>query len=107
MAERKPRATKEEALKVKIEANLASQAKLVEKLEELKTTEEGLKQELTDIKNAAKLAEKEAAKAAKKAEKAAERAALKAAKAKAEKDLMKAIKKSGLSMEDVKEKLGI
>ena len=43
----------------------------------------------------------------KKVEKAVERKALKAAKAKAEKELMKAIKKSGLSMEAVKEKLGI
>ena len=107
MAERKPRATKEEALKAKIEANLAAQAKLIEKLEGLKATEGELKEELADIQNAAKIAEKEAAKAAKKAEKAAERAALKAAKAKAEKDLMKAIKKSGLSVDDVKEKLGI
>ena len=107
MAERKPRATKEEALKAKIEANLAAQAKLVEKLEGLKAIETELKEELADIQNAAKIAEKEAAKAAKRAEKAAERAALKAAKAKAEKDLMKAIKKSGLSVEDVKEKLGI
>lgn len=43
----------------------------------------------------------------KKAEKAAEAKARKAAKAKAEKELLKAITKSGLSMEDVKEKLGI
>ena len=96
MAERKPRATREESLKAKIEANLAAQAKLVEKLEELKAVEAGLKSELADIHSAAK-----------KAEKAAERAAKKAAKVKAEKELMKAIKKSGLSFEDVKEKLGI
>ena len=96
MAERKPRATREESLKAKIDANLVAQAKLVEKLEELKAVEAGLKSELADIHNAAK-----------KAEKAAERAAKKAAKVKAEKELMKSIAKSGLSIEDVKEKLGI
>ena len=96
MAEKKPRATREESIKAKIEANLAAQAKTVEKLEELKAVEAGLKEELDDIKSAAR-----------KAEKAAERAAKKAAREKAEKDLMKAIKKSGLSLEDVKDKLGI
>ena len=96
MAERKPRATREEALKAKIETNLAAQAKLVEKLNELKAGEADLRQKLDDLKNEAK-----------KAERAAEKKALKAAKAKAEKDLMKAINKSGLSIEDVKVKLGI
>lgn len=96
MAERKPRATREEALKAKIETNLAAQAKLVEKLNELKAGEADLRQKLDDLKNEAK-----------KAERAAEKKALKAAKAKAEKDLMKAINKSGLSIEDVKAKLGI
>ena len=96
MAERKPRATREEALKAKIETNLAAQAKLVEKLNELKAGEADLRQKLDDLKNKAK-----------KAERAAEKKALKAAKAKAEKDLMKAINKSGLSIEDVKAKLGI
>lgn len=96
MAERKPRATREEALKAKIETNLAAQAKLVEKLNELKAGEADLRQKLDDLKNEAK-----------KAERAAEKKALKAAKAKAEKDLMKAIGKSGLSLEEVKAKLGI
>ena len=96
MAERKPRATREEALKAKIETNLAAQAKLVEKLNELKAGEADLRQKLDDLKNEAK-----------KAERAAEKKALRAAKAKAEKDLMKAIGKSGLSIEDVKAKLGI
>lgn len=96
MAERKPRATREEALKAKIETNLAAQAKLVEKLNKLKAGEADLRQKLDDLKNKAK-----------KAERAAEKKALKAAKAKAEKDLMKAINKSGLSIEDVKAKLGI
>ena len=96
MAERKPRATREEALKAKIETNLAAQAKLVEKLNKLKAGEADLRQKLDDLKNEAK-----------KAERAAEKKALKAAKAKAEKELMKSIAKSGLSIEDVKEKLGI
>ena len=96
MAERKPRATREEALKAKIETNLAAQAKLVEKLDVLKAGEADLRQKLDDVKNEAK-----------KAERAAEKKALKAAKAKAEKELMKSIAKSGLSIEDVKEKLGI
>ena len=96
MAERKPRATREESLNAKIAANLAAQAKLVEKLDALKAGEADLKGKLDDLHNEAK-----------KAEKAAEKKALKAAKAKAEKDLMKAINKSGLSIEDVKAKLGI
>ena len=96
MAERKPRATKEEALKAKIAVNLAAQAKLVEKLNELKTAEADLRGKLDDLHNEAK-----------KAERAAEKKALKAAKAKAEKDLMKAIGKSGLSLAEVKAKLGI
>ena len=96
MAERKPRATREESLKAKIEANLAEQAKHGEKLEELKADEAGQKSELADNHSTAK-----------KAEKAAERAAKKAAKVKAEKELMKAINKSGMSLDDVKAKLGI
>ena len=85
MAERKPRATKEESLKAKITSNLEQQAKLVAKIEALKA-----------INNAAK-----------KAEKAKEAKAKKAAKAKEEKELLRAISKSGLSMEAVKGKLGI
>lgn len=90
------RKTKEESLKAKIEENLAAQAKLVEKLEGLKAVETGLRQQIVYIHTAAK-----------KAEKAKERAAIKAARVKAEKGLMKDIRKSGLSLEDVREKLGI
>ena len=96
MAERKPRATKEESLKAKIASNLEQQAKLAEKIEALKAIENDLKQQLADLNNAAK-----------KAEKAKEAKAKKAAKAKEEKELLRAISKSGLSMEAVKEKLGI
>ncbi len=96
MAERKPRATKEESLKAKIESNLEQQAKLAAKIEVLKAVENDLKQQLADLNDAAK-----------KAEKAKEAKAKKAAKAKAEKELLRAISKSGLSIEVVKEKLGI
>ena len=96
MAERKPRATKEESLKAKITSNLEQQAKLAAKIEALKAIENDLKQQLADLNNAAK-----------KAEKAKEAKAKKAAKAKEEKELLRAISKSGLSMEAVKGKLGI
>ena len=58
MAERKPRATREESLKAKIESNLEAQAKLVAKIEALKVIENGFRKELDDLKNAAKKAEK-------------------------------------------------
>ena len=77
MAERKPRATREESLNAKIAANLAAQAKLVEKLDALKAGEADLKGKLDDLHNEAK------------------------------KELMKEIGKSGLSIEEVKTKLGI
>lgn len=96
MAERKPRATREDSLKAKIENNREAQAKLAAKIEELKVIENGFRKELDDLKNAAK-----------KAEKAKEAKAKRAAKAKAEKDLLKAINKSGLSLDEVKEKLGV
>ena len=96
MADRKPRATKEESLKAKIQSNLEAQAKLVEKLDSLKAVEQNLRKELADLKNVEK-----------KAARAAEAKAKKAAKAKAEKELLKAIKKSGLSFDEVKGKLGV
>ena len=95
MAERKPRATKEESVKAKIAANLEAQAKLVAKIEALKVVENELKKDLDDLKNGKK-----------KAEKAAEAKAKRAAKAKAEKELLKVISKSGMSVDEVKEKLG-
>ena len=87
------RATREESLQAKIEKNLEDQAKLAEKMAALKVTEKALKKELNDLK---KKAEKEVAAKAKKA-----------AKTQAEKELLKAIKKNGLSLDDVKTKLGI
>ena len=51
MAERKPRATREDSLKAKIENNLEAQAKLVAKIEALKVIENGFRKELDDLKN--------------------------------------------------------
>ena len=95
MAEKKPRGTKEDSLKAKIENNLEQQAKLVAKIEALKEIENGFRKELADIENAKKKAERAAAAKAKRV-----------AKAKEEKELLKEIKKKGLSLEDVREKLG-
>lgn len=96
MSERKPRATKEESLNAKIANNLEAQAKLVAKIEVLKSVEAELRKELSDLANQKK-----------KAEKKAEAKAKKMAKVKAEKELLKAISKTGLSVDDVKAKLGI
>ena len=87
---------KSEALKAKIESNFAEQAKLIAKIEELKEIENGFRKELDNLKNAAK-----------EAEKAKEAKAKKAALTKAEKELIKVIRKSGLTPEEVKAKLGI
>ena len=95
MGERQ-RATKQQALIAKLMTNLKSQLRLAERLETLKTVEADLRQELVDLKDAKK-----------KAERAAKAKAKKAAKAKTEKELLKVIKDSGLSMEVVKERLGI
>ncbi|MBP3873474.1 MAG: hypothetical protein J6E32_07120 [Lachnospiraceae bacterium] len=96
MADRKPRATKEEALLAKIEKNEEAKAKLMEKLEVLKAVENDLRQQLKDIADSRK-----------KAERAAEARAKREEKKKEEKALMKAIRESGMSVEELKEKLGI
>ena len=96
MAERKPRATKEESLNSKIASNLEAQAKLITKLEELKLVEAGLRKDLADLKNEKKKAERQAVAKAKRV-----------AKKQAEKELMKAISKSKLSVDEIKEKLGL
>ena len=96
MADRKPRATREESLKSKIESNLEAQAKIVAKIEVLKAAEMDLRNQLADLKDSKK-----------KAEKAAETKAKKAAEAKAWKELLKVISRSGLSVDDVKAKLGL
>ena len=90
------RATKEEALNAKILKNAEAKKQLQEKMDALIAEEADLKKQLAAINEAKKKAEKAAAAKAKKA-----------AKAKAEKELLKAISKSGLSFDEIKEKLGI
>ena len=96
MAERKTRATREESLNAKIAANLEQQKKLIEKLEALKAAERELQKTLADMKDEKK-----------KAKKAAEAKARKASKARLDKELLKAIHKSGLSAEEIMKKLGV
>ncbi len=96
MAERKPRATKEEALHAKIEKNEEAKAKLLEKLDALKAVENDLRQQLKDIADSRK-----------KAERAAEARAKREEKKRAEKELVKVIRESGMSVEELKAKLGI
>lgn len=96
MAERKPRATREDSLNAKLTKNAEAKAKLQEKIDALDAIEADLKKKLAELKDEKK-----------KAERAAEAKAKREEKKKAEKELMKAISKSGLSMEEIKEKLGI
>ena len=96
MAERKTRATKEESLNAKILKNAEAIAAQEAKLAALRKIDEDLKQKLKELNDVKK-----------KAERAAVAKAKKEAKKKEEKDLLKAIGKSGLSVEEVKEKLGI
>ena len=65
-------------------------------IRQMKEIENGFRKEPDDLKNAVK-----------KAEKAKEAKAKKAAKAKQDKELLKAINKTGLSVDEIKEKLGI
>lgn len=96
MAERKPRATREEALNKKIEKVEEEKAKLQAKLEELNAAETALKQQLKDLSDKKK-----------KAERAAEAKAKRDEEKKAQKELLKAISASGMSVEEIKGKLGI
>lgn len=93
MAERK---TREESLNAKLAKNAEAKAKLQEKMAVLDAEEADLKQKLADLKDDKKKAERAAAAKAKREE-----------KKKAEKDLLKAISKSGLTPEDIRAKLGI
>ena len=96
MAERKPRATREEALHAKIAKNEEAKARIQEKIDSLDAIINDLKQQLKDLKDEKK-----------KAERAAEAKAKREKDNKALKELMKAIKASGLSMDEVRAKLGI
>ena len=96
MAERKPRATREEALNRKIAKVEEEKAKFQAKLEELNAAETALKQQLKDLSDKKK-----------KAERAAEAKAKRDEEKKAQKELLKAISASGMSVEEIKGKLGI
>ncbi len=96
MAERRKRSTKEEVLNAKLKKNAEARAKLQEKMDALTAEEADLKQQLKDLNNAAK-----------KAERAAEAKAKREAKKKADKELLKLIKESGLTAEEVKERLSV
>ncbi len=94
MAERRHRSTKEEAINAKLLKNAEAKAKLHEKMKALDAADAELKQQLKDLTDVKK-----------KAERAAEAKAKKEEKKKLEKEVMQAIKKSGLSMEEVLAKL--
>jgi CRISPR/Cas system CSM-associated protein Csm4 (group 5 of RAMP superfamily) len=96
MADRRPRATREEALNAKIAKNEEAKAKLLEKLESLNAIEADLKKQLKELSDIRK-----------KAERAAEAKAKREEEKKAKKDLIKAIQDSGLSIEEIRSKLGI
>ena len=95
MAERKPRATKREALESKLEINRQQQEKLLAKIKLLKEAETAIEKEISDLEDEKKKAERAAAAKAKRV-----------AAAKAQKELFKEISKSGLSIEEIKQKLG-
>ncbi len=94
MAERRCRATKEEAINAKLLKNAEAKEKLLEKIKALDAEAAELNQQLKDLKDVKK-----------KAERAAEAKAKREEKKKQEKEVMQAIKKSGLSMEEILAKL--
>ncbi len=94
MAEKRHRSTKEEAINAKLLKNEEAREKLLEKIKDLDTADDELKQQLKDLKDVKK-----------KAERAAEAKAKREEKKKQEKELLQAIKKSGLSVEEILVKL--
>ncbi len=94
MAEKRHRSTKEEVLNAKLLKNAEAKAKLQEKLDALDAADAELKQQLKDLNDEKK-----------KAERAAESKAKREEQKKLEKELMQAIRKSGLSVEEVLAKL--
>jgi hypothetical protein len=79
------RKTREESLNAKILKNEEAKAKLLEKIGELDTINNDLKRQLKDLHNGKK----------------------KAGKVRAQKAVLKAISDSGLSMEEIRARLGI
>ncbi len=94
MAERRHRSSKEEVLNTKLLKNAEAKSKLLEKMKALDAEESELNQQLKDLKDVKK-----------KAERAAEAKIKREEKKKLEKEVMQAIKKSGLSMEEILAKL--
>ncbi len=94
MAEKRHRSTKEEAINKKLLKNAEARIKLLEKMKALDEADDELKQQLKDLKDVKK-----------KAERAAEARAKKEEIKKQEKELLQAIKKSGLSVEEILAKL--
>ncbi len=94
MADKRHRSTKEEVLNGKLLKNAEAKEKLMEKMKALDLEEADLKQQLKDLTDFKK-----------KAERAAEAKAKREEKKKLEKEVMQAIKKSGLSMEEILTKL--
>ncbi len=94
MAEKRHRSTKEEVLNVKLLKNAEAKEKLLEKMKVLDVEEAELRQQLKDLTDERK-----------KAARAAEAKAKREEKKKQEKELMQAIKKSGMSMEEILAKL--
>ena len=79
------RKTREESLNAKILKNEEAKAKLLEKIEELDAINNDLKRQLKDLHSRKK----------------------KAGKVRAQKAVLKAIRDSGLSMEEIRARLGI
>ncbi len=94
MAEKRHRSTKEEVINTKLLKNSEVREKLLEKIKALEAEAVDLNQQLKDLTDVKK-----------KAERAAEAKAKKEAKKKLEKEVMQIIKKSGLSMEEILAKL--
>ncbi len=90
MAEKRHRSTKEEVINTKLLKNAEVREKLLEKIKALDEADAELKQQLKDLTDV---------------KKKAERAAEAKAKKKLEKEVMQVIKKSGLSMEEILAKL--
>ncbi len=94
MAEKRHRSTKEETLKTKLAKNAEKRMKLQEKIKALDEADAVFNQQLKDLFDVKK-----------KADRAAEAKAKREEKKKKEKELMEIIEKSGLSVEEALAKL--
>ncbi|MCR5402207.1 MAG: hypothetical protein K6E91_00085 [Butyrivibrio sp.] len=94
MAGKRHRSTKEEVLNKKLQKNAETRKQLQEKINILDAANAELRQQLKNLTDSKK-----------KSERAAEAKVKREEKKKQEKELMKAIKKTGLSVDDILEKL--